>query len=107
MLSELFIIIFTLLWVFQQFEFHEDCRFSLLYVILSNVSQKLSHLLLHTPKSQLKESQQLIEEGLEKKYLQDFLFLRKSIFKKRNVSLKYIYAHIYHENFPSEPLIHV
>lgn len=99
MLSELFITIFTLLWVSSSFEFHEDCGFSFFYVILFNVSQKLSHLLLYAPKSQLKESQHLVED-LKKKNLQDFLFLRKNIFKKRNLSLKYIYIRMYHEIFP-------
>lgn len=45
---------------------HEDCGFSLFYIILFNVAQKLSHLLLHTLKPQLEETQLSIED-LEKK----------------------------------------
>jgi len=84
-LSEFFVTIFALLWVFQQFEFHEDCRFSLFSVILFNVSQKLSRLLLHALKI---STERVTAFDTEKKYLQDFLFLRKHYLQKEKCFIK-------------------
>lgn len=102
-LSELFIIIHSLVG-FSAFEFYEDCGFSFFYIILLNVLQKLSHLLLHAPKPQLRVT---VFDRFREKCPQYFLFLRKNIFKKINVSLMYACVCIYNANFPPGLLIHV
>lgn len=102
-LSELFITIFILLWVFQHLSFMrivDSPSFTLSYLMYCRSFPICSFLLQNL-------SWESVFDRFREKCPQYFLFLGKNIFKKINVSLINACVCIYNANFPPGLLVHV
>lgn len=80
---------------FSAFEFYEDCGFSLFYILTQCSAETFP-----CAPSCSKISAESAFNRFGEKFPQYFLFLRKNIFTKINVSLIYARVCIYNANFP-------